>query len=206
MGDVRIEPYTAGMADEAARMLAQAFATNPLHVAAFGPGQVAKSEAFFRGGLAAMKGPKRVALDGSRVVGLVHWVRSPGCRFSAGEKLRMMPVMMRGFGVPATLRVASWLGAWSKRHPQEEHGHLGPIGVGPEQQGRGVGRRLMDVYCDALDRDGIAGYLETDRPENVRFYRRFGFDVVAEAPVLGVPNFYMWRGPRAAASSPSGPA
>jgi ribosomal protein S18 acetylase RimI-like enzyme len=204
MGDVRIEAYTSEMAEEASRVLAQAFATNPLHVATFGPMQVAKNEAFFRGGLMAMKGPMRVALDGSRIVGVVHWVRSPGCRFSGAERLRMMPVMMKAFGPRATLRVASWLGAWSKRHPRAEHGHLGPIGVSPEAQGRGVGRRLMDVYCDELDRDGIAGYLETDRPENVRFYRRFGFDVVAEAPVLGVPNFYMWRQPRAAAPAPSG--
>jgi hypothetical protein len=36
-------------------------------------------------------------------------------------------------------------------------------------------------------------YLETDRPENVTFYRRFGFEIVQQEPVLGVLNFFMVR-------------
>jgi ribosomal protein S18 acetylase RimI-like enzyme len=36
-------------------------------------------------------------------------------------------------------------------------------------------------------------YLETDKPENVRFYERFGFEVVGEEEVLGVPNWFMLR-------------
>jgi hypothetical protein len=34
--------------------------------------------------------------------------------------------------------------------------------------------------------------LETDRPENVRFYGDFGFETTAEIRVSGVPNFLMW--------------
>ena len=51
----------------------------------------------------------------------------------------------------------------------------------------------MTLYCEDLDRTAISGYLETDRPENVSFYRRFGFEVTDEIPVLGVPNFLMQR-------------
>lgn len=36
-----------------------------------------------------------------------------------------------------------------------------------------------------MDDCGTLAYLETDRAENVPFYRRFGFAVVAEAKVLG---------------------
>jgi hypothetical protein len=39
-------------------------------------------------------------------------------------------------------------------------------------------------------------YLETDKTENVRFYERFGFEVIGEEPVIGVPNWFMRRGPR----------
>ena len=35
----------------------------------------------------------------------------------------------------------------------------------------------MEQYCKDLNRTGQAGYLETDRPENVQFYRRFGFEI-----------------------------
>jgi hypothetical protein len=110
---------------EAARLLAAAFVTNPLHMAAFGPGAQAKNEAFFRLALASMRGPKSVALIDSRVVGVIHWTDSPSCQFSTIEKLRK------------------------------------------------------------------TSYLETDRPENVDFYRRFGFATVQEEPVPGVPNFFM---------------
>ena len=54
----------------------------------------------------------------------------------------------------------------------------------------------MERYCEALDRSGKAGYLETDRPENVAFYRRFGFDVTGEVPVLGVRSYFMRRAAR----------
>lgn len=60
----------------AAQMLARAFVSNPLHVAAFGPNQIAKNAAFFRIALSVMKGSKLVALDGSEILGLIHWVQS----------------------------------------------------------------------------------------------------------------------------------
>jgi hypothetical protein len=37
--------------------------------------------------------------------------------------------------------------------------------------------------------------LETDKPENVRLYERFGFEVRCHAFVLGVQNWFMWRQP-----------
>jgi hypothetical protein len=37
MPGIRLEPFEPEMATEATRMLARAFVTNPLHVAAFGP-------------------------------------------------------------------------------------------------------------------------------------------------------------------------
>jgi GNAT superfamily N-acetyltransferase len=154
---------------------AQAFVTNPLNIAAFGPSQLAKNEAFFRLGLAAMKGPKLVATDGSGIVGLIHWVPSPDCQLPWFEKLRMAPAMAKAFGLGSALRVASWLSTWSKHDPSTAHSHLGPIGVLPEVQGQHIGHGLMKEYCKELDRTGEAGYLETDRPENVSFYSRFGF-------------------------------
>ena len=134
-----------------------------------------------------------MALEGSQILGLIHSVTSPDCQFSGAEKLRMTPAMMAGFGLRSTLRVGSWLSAWSKHDPSEAHSHLGPIGVDPGAQGRGIGQQLVGQYCEELDRTGTAGYLETDRPENVRFYGHFGFETTAEIPVLGIPNFLMWR-------------
>jgi hypothetical protein len=41
----------------------------------------------------------------------------------------------------------------------------------------------------------MLSYLETDKPENVRLYKRFGYHVTAEAEVLGVTSWFMTREP-----------
>ena len=192
---IRIEPLEPDRRGDAARVLARAFVTNPLHIAAFGANEIARNEAFFQIGLGVMKGPMLAALDGPRIVGALHFVRSPSCQFSALEKLRMLPAMAVGFGPGPLLRVSAWLSAWSRHEPSEAHVHLGPIGVLPEVQGKRVGGQLMQRYCDDQDQSGLIGYLETDRLENVAFYERFGFKTTGTAAVLGVTNYFMRRTP-----------
>jgi ribosomal protein S18 acetylase RimI-like enzyme len=193
MSQITIVPLPTDQIETAVAVLARAFATNPLHIAAFGPSNVTSNEAFFRIGLAAMKGEKFIATDDARILGVTHWVRSPDCQFSVFEKLPMTPRMVRGLGLGSALKVTSWISTWSKHDPSEPHSHLGPIAVEPEAQGRGVGSMLMDKYCAELDLSGVAGYLETDRPENVEFYGRYGFVVTETAPVLGVETYFMRR-------------
>ena len=193
MPEIAIQEFNPEMTDEIADVLARAFVTNPLNIAAFGADQVSANRAFFRGGLRVMRGRKLVAIDEARLVGFVHWVTSPGCQFSGPEKLAMLPRMIQEFGPQRSLRISSWLTTWSKHDPQDPHCHLGPIGIDPTAQGRGIGQRLMALYCEDLDRTAASGYLETDRPENVAFYQRFGFEVKEEIPILGTPNFLMRR-------------
>jgi ribosomal protein S18 acetylase RimI-like enzyme len=175
-------------------LLARAFAGNPLHVAAFGTGSVVeKNKAFFRTALSMFPGRRLVAVDGSKILGFMHWVESPGCRLLLDERVRLAPVMLREFGLGATLRVSTWLSAWAKSDPAEAHWHFGPIGVDPDAQGRGIGRRMLDVYCAELDDTAAVGFLETDKPENVRFYQKFSFEVVKEIKVIGVSTYLMTR-------------
>ena len=54
---------------------------------------------------------------------------------------------------------------------------------------------LMRAFCERMDAAHENAYLETDKPENVRFYERFGFEVVGEQDVLDVPNWFMLRRP-----------
>ena len=39
----------------------------------------------------------------------------------------------------------------------------------------------------------MVSYLETDKYQNVRFYRKFGFEVIAQAEALEVPTWFMSR-------------
>jgi ribosomal protein S18 acetylase RimI-like enzyme len=193
MSQITIEVLMPDRESEAAHVLARAFVTNPLHISVFGPHNLASNEVFFKVGLRAMKGPKFAALDGRRIVGVVHWVHSPKCQFASSEKVKTLPTMVKGFGLRSTLKVVRWLSAWSKHDPAERHCHLGPIGVLPEAQGRGIGRQLMEQYCTEVDRTGDVGYLETDRPENVAFYGKSGFEISRTASIEGVLNYFMRR-------------
>jgi ribosomal protein S18 acetylase RimI-like enzyme len=117
----------------------------------------------------------------------------PGeCRPGFGGQLRMLPALLR-CGPRSAGRTISWLGAWSKRDPGERHWHLGPLAVDAHLQGRGVGSRLMQIFCAQMDAARDDAYLETDKPENVRFYERFGFGVIGEEEMLGVRNWFMFR-------------
>lgn len=77
----------------------------------------------------------------------------------------------------------------------EEHWHVGPVGVEPGFQGLGLGHAAMRLLCDRLDEKGGIGWLETDKPENVRFYLSLGFELVTEAPMLGAQFWFLRREP-----------
>jgi GNAT superfamily N-acetyltransferase/quercetin dioxygenase-like cupin family protein len=191
---IHVVEWQPELMDETVDVLSRAFAKNPIHLAAFGADRVVeRNRTFFRVGLPLLRGRRLVALHGSKVVGFVHWVESPGCQYSTGQRVRLVPAMLRGFGLRSTRHVGSWLSAWAKHDERAPHWHFGPIGVDPDVQGQGVGRVLMEHYCSALDHTSVTGYLETDEPNNVAFYRRFGFEVVSEAQIIGTTTFFMVR-------------
>jgi ribosomal protein S18 acetylase RimI-like enzyme len=78
----------------------------------------------------------------------------------------------------------------------EPHWHVGPVGVEPGFQGMGMGRTAMSFLCEEFDTLGRVAWLETDKPENVRFYIGLGFEVADEVPILSAPNWFMRRDPR----------
>lgn len=70
------------------------------------------------------------------------------------------------------------------------------IGVDPEFQGRGVGRKLIE-YCFELANENpeILGMgLDTEDEKNVDIYRRCGFEVVNEMRLDDMPIYVLWRG------------
>jgi ribosomal protein S18 acetylase RimI-like enzyme len=67
------------------------------------------------------------------------------------------------------------------------------VAVEPSVQGQGIGSAMLTAFCAHMDAYAALSYLETDRPENLNFYRKFGFVVIAEAEIMGVPNWFMSR-------------
>ena len=83
--------------------------------------------------------------------------------------------------------------ALEEAHPVEPHWYLSLLGVDPLHQGQRVGIGLLRSWLEAVDRDDLPSYLETDREQNVAFYERVGFAVQLELNVLETPIWCMRR-------------
>jgi ribosomal protein S18 acetylase RimI-like enzyme len=90
-------------------------------------------------------------------------------------------------------RKSVWFKEWARHDPVEQHWHLGPVGVLPDHRGSGIGSMLMERFCREVDACKAKAYLETDLEKNVRFYEKFGFQIVSESVIFGVRNRYMSR-------------
>jgi ribosomal protein S18 acetylase RimI-like enzyme len=188
-----IRALPQGGAEAAIGLLARAFVADPLHEVTFGRSRLDRNEGFFRVALASMKGTKVVATEHDRILGVAHWVLSPRCQYPMLEQATTLPRLIRAVGIGPALKVIVWLSSWTKHDPRVQHSHLGPIAVEPDAQGRGIGTQMMQLYCKELDQAVVMGFLETDKPRNVSFYERFGFEVTATQTILGVENWFMRR-------------
>jgi GNAT superfamily N-acetyltransferase len=130
--------------------------------------------------------------DGS-LVGVCGMVPPGKCQPKLPEVLGMLPSLVAGNCADTILRIKRWIGEWAHRDLAEPHWHIGPVAVEPKLQGQGIGTALLTTCCSRLNDLSMVSYLETDKRKNVGFYRKLGFDVVAEAEVLGVPTWFMSR-------------
>jgi len=188
-----VEKYSAAALESVVTVLAHAFVTSPLHVCAFGPQRMDQNRLFFRIGLRNMfTGHAFVASVDGEVHGYAHFNPAPYCLPLPEEIPNTVATLLKPLG-EARPRVIAWFARWCRLDPDEPHVHLGPIGVSPELQGQGVGTALMRRYIEYLQQEKAAGYLETDKAENVKFYEKFGFVVKREEQLIGTPTWYMWR-------------
>jgi ribosomal protein S18 acetylase RimI-like enzyme len=184
---------------EAVDVIARGMRDNPLHVAAYGddPERRLRCHARLMRALFRVVPTQRpiCAVRDGLVVGVTGVSPAGTCQPTATQRLRLLASLV-ALGPRTAARVGGWISVWAGRDPQEPHVHLGPLAVDAHLQGQGIGSLIMQQHCHRLDATGEVGYLETDKPENVRFYQRFGFEVVGEEPVLDVPNWFMRRPPR----------
>ena len=119
------------------------------------------------------------------------------------------PVRTQLAQVPGTLRALyrrpralidgnKYLAQISKSHPKEPHWYLYLLVADPSIQRSGVGTMLMEQGLAHADEEGVGSYLETQKEDNLAYYRRFGYELRETLrPVKeGPPIFTMWRRPR----------
>jgi|SRR5215469_2378174 len=183
---------------EAARLVGDGMSNNPANIRAFGIDSKHRSRALERffvpvlNGL-YLRGAVLGAFCNGTLVGVCGMARPGMCQPTMVEKLRILPSVVFGNPLGTPLRVVQWTGAWARRDLTEPHWHLGPVAVDPQLRGQGIGTAMMHAFCTFMQECRSLSYLETDKAENVGFYQKFGFTVVGEAEVLGVPNWFMSR-------------
>ena len=201
MKELNIRELRHAEMKDGAHLLSRGMRDNPNNVQAFGPDPEHRKRALakmFRPVLqrAHFKGNVFGAFRNGEMIGLYSMTPPGLCQLEAREKLRMAPGIFLGNSLPAALRVLNWFHEWLRHDPREPHWHFGPFAVDPEVQGHGIGSVMLGTFCACMDGRKALAYLETDKPENVRLYEKFGFVATSEAFVLGTPNWFMKRRPR----------
>jgi ribosomal protein S18 acetylase RimI-like enzyme len=142
----------------------------------------------------------RVAVQAGGITGVLNAAEWPHCQLSVVEKIRTAPSMVRIMRT-ALPRAFTMMSKREAADPHQPHWHVGPVGVRPEFQGRGIGRALLDNFLADLDEREAAAFLETDVDRNVSLYEKLGFTVTMRQEIVGVDTRFMWRDPHASRSA-----
>jgi len=187
---------------EAAMVLGQAFANDPLLDAVLPPvtdpvERVRILTAVFAVAL------KHQRLRGQPVLGIIRGGEVAAVAITEGAQrlstktpllraLGMLFRMIAVVGVAATLRAIRFTKETRRNRPHQPHLYLSAIGVAPAQQGRHYGTALLGYLRSLLTfhSEWIGIYLETANKANLRYYERAGYRLLGETETLGVT---IWR-------------
>jgi hypothetical protein len=190
IGDLRPDEYRA-----AAELVGRAMRDLPYAVAIWGnnPDRRARGLRLLMDLLLPItKRPPLCARHEGLLVGIVGAAPPGTCVPAPAESLSLVPRLF--FAGPRDfLRMNRYFNQMFRHDPRSPHWHIGPVAVEPAVQGLGVGRRLMEALGERVDEAGEMAHLETDNPENVRFYERAGFETAEVVEVMGVRNWLMRR-------------
>lgn len=158
---------------------------------------------FIRSTLASLG--ERAEVDGARqpdgrLIGVAAWLKPGGYPLPISAQLHQSAgAFWAMWPVPRSLvEGTKYLLAIDKVHPREPLWYLNLLVADPSAQRSGVGTKLQETVLERADAEGLPAYLETQNPDNVPYYGRFGYEVVHEArPVPnGPPLWTLRREPR----------
>jgi GNAT superfamily N-acetyltransferase len=128
-------------------------------------------------------------------LGGAFWYPPGTLELSFGERFwevaSLMPHALTSIG-----RAARFDQLTHSHRPAEPHWYLNTLSVDPGAQRGGVGTALIGPGLERADAEGVGAYLETQRRDNIPFYRRFGFEETGEIKLHDSPPMWlMWRPP-----------
>jgi len=178
--------------EESAKTLSIAMLNNSLHIAVLKGNeekQRLKIESMFIDLFQTHPGITYIAKEGQTIVGVM---RMKSCNGSISKQKKSD----NSEESDIDHRIEIMYQEWAENDPKEQHWHLGPVGVIPTHQGKGIGSMFMTIFCNEVDKCSRKSFLETDLDKNVSFYKKFGFKVVGTSNIFGVESRYMARIPR----------
>ena len=195
-------PLSRREIDDAALVAVRGFFTDPFFVYMSPKGKLRNRGLFyfFRTMLRHL-GPNgkivTVRNAGNHIVGVAAWIAPGGYPQPIATQLAAIPGSFRALyrRPKALLDGNRYLTEVARAHPKEQHWYLYLLVTDPEMQHRGVGRMLLEERLSIIDCDHVGSYLETQKEDNLAYYRRFGFELVNSlSPVAGGPTiFTLWR-------------
>lgn len=210
-----IRELAAGDRSAFVAVMSAAFAHDPWIEAALGrsgaPSSAGRRSAFmsFMFDYTRLLGGCRLGLfDGGRLVACAL-LESPSPRWRTvlgmfASAIRFAPVAMR-LGVRRTARVNAYVQRTRRVAPSAPHHYLTMIGVTPSEHRRGWGKQMMQALIARAEgvptSCGLA--LDTENPDNVPIYQRWGFVITASVQLDVVCATAMLR-PRAERAASQG--
>jgi GNAT superfamily N-acetyltransferase len=182
---------TADRADEAADVLARAFAPDDALRQYLAPDPVERSRLsamMFRRSIEAAMHDGRVDGWGDPIVGVAVWLPRPAIDGAGTPSPGAGLSVYDDFGTAVVERVARVREVAHRLRAiarPDRHVYLDEIGVVPEHQRRGIATALLEAGHAWAEAQGLPCALEADVDANVAFYRGRGYEVLASERVPG---------------------
>jgi GNAT superfamily N-acetyltransferase len=185
--------------DAAAALLARAFVEEPVLGFLLGHDRERERRLIFTAlcrdvmGAGVIEG---VRADDGQLASVAVWMAPGAHPVPLRRELRMVPAWLRLVtlqprAVPGLLRASL---ALDRLHPREPHWFLFLLGTEPPLQHGGLGTLLVEHGVRRAAEDGVPAHLDTGLQRNVKWFRRFGFEVADEVQVVpGAPPLWGMR-------------
>jgi GNAT superfamily N-acetyltransferase len=181
-------PLTPSDDEAAARLLTRAFHTDPMmiYLAPDEPSRNRRIQPFLAATIRYSRRYGITEMTSTRDA-VTLWLKPDCTTLTVGRMVRTGTLLApRTLGLSSLIRLNTLASCSDTLHKQAisgDHWYLMTIGVDPDRQRMGAGGRLLSAGLQRADADGLPCYLETTNPENLPFYRRHGFKVVADGQV-----------------------
>jgi ribosomal protein S18 acetylase RimI-like enzyme len=126
--------------------------------------------------------------------GAALWVPPGRHELGVTQSLQLIKLFGNISGAGRIIKMIKFFNYLQGRYPREPFFHLFFLGVKPEAQGAGLASSLLQPVLEHCSSNGLHAYLENSNENNIRLYRKQGFEVFHEWRVAaGGPQIWFMK-------------